>query len=170
MRSIAHRPLAKAAVESENPRWGLPCRRERQEPPRAPGRALADSTRAGLELPAPHAVSVYLRSPRGGPCRTTLCYARASEPRCHGADLRSACDRCPCPRARYARHFTPAGRGVSPYLVKKGTRYAQIGEAGAPFGRVEMEQLLVAANQLVPAEVPILPGMRLDVPAVVPTA
>lgn len=52
-----------------------------------------------------------------------------------------------------------------PHIVKKGDTLAQIAER--TYGRVEMEQLLVAANQLDTGRgIPILPGMRLEVPAV----
>ena len=51
-----------------------------------------------------------------------------------------------------------------PHIVKPGETLAQIAER--TYGRVEMEQLLVAANGLdVGAGIAIVPGMRLEVPA-----
>ena len=51
-----------------------------------------------------------------------------------------------------------------PHLVRKGETLAQIAER--IYGRVEMEQLLVAANGLdAGGGIPVLPGMRLEVPA-----
>jgi LysM domain len=53
-----------------------------------------------------------------------------------------------------------------PHVVKKGETLAQIAEK--LYGKIELEQLLVAANGLeaTPGAAPILPGMRLEVPAV----
>lgn len=52
-----------------------------------------------------------------------------------------------------------------PHLVKPGETLAQIAEH--VYGRVEMEKLLVTANALdTGAGIPIVPGMRLEVPAV----
>jgi hypothetical protein len=52
-----------------------------------------------------------------------------------------------------------------PHVVRAGETLAQIAER--VYGRVEMEQVLVAANALdVGAGVPVVPGMRLEVPAV----
>jgi hypothetical protein len=51
-----------------------------------------------------------------------------------------------------------------PHIVKKGETLAQIAER--TYGRVEMEQLLVAANGLdAGGGVPIVAGMRIEVPA-----
>ena len=51
-----------------------------------------------------------------------------------------------------------------PHVVKKGETLAQIAEQ--TYGRVEMEQLLVAANGLdAGGGISIVPGMRLEVPA-----
>ena len=52
-----------------------------------------------------------------------------------------------------------------PHVVKPGETLAQIAER--TYGRVEMEQMLVAANGLdAGGGIPIVPGMRLEVPAV----
>lgn len=52
-----------------------------------------------------------------------------------------------------------------PHVVKKGETLAQIAER--TYGRVQMEQILVAANGLdAGGGIPIVAGMRLDVPAV----
>jgi len=52
-----------------------------------------------------------------------------------------------------------------PHIVKPGETLAQIAER--TYGRVEMEQILVAANGLdAGGGIPIVPGMRLEVPAV----
>ncbi len=54
--------------------------------------------------------------------------------------------------------------GAFPHVVKKGETLAQIAER--TYGRVEMEQLLVAANGLdAGGGIPIVAGMRLEVPA-----
>jgi len=54
--------------------------------------------------------------------------------------------------------------GAFPHIVKKGETLAQIAER--TYGRVEMEQLLVAANGLdAGGGIPIVAGMRLEVPA-----
>jgi len=54
--------------------------------------------------------------------------------------------------------------GAFPHVIKKGETLAQIAER--TYGRVEMEQLLVAANGLdAGGGVPIVAGMRLEVPA-----
>ena len=51
-----------------------------------------------------------------------------------------------------------------PHVVKPGETLAQIAER--TYGRVEMEQILVAANGLdAGGGIPIVPGMRLEVPA-----
>ena len=51
-----------------------------------------------------------------------------------------------------------------PHIVKPGETLAQIAER--TYGRVEMEQILVAANGLdAGGGIPIVPGMRLEVPA-----
>src|SRR4051812_33481720 len=51
-----------------------------------------------------------------------------------------------------------------PHVVKKGETLAQIAER--TYGKVEMEQLLVAANGLdAGGGIPIVPGLRLEVPA-----
>jgi hypothetical protein len=51
-----------------------------------------------------------------------------------------------------------------PHVVREGETLAQIAER--TYGRVEMEQVLVAANALdAGAGVPIMPGLRLEVPA-----
>jgi LysM domain len=56
------------------------------------------------------------------------------------------------------------GAGAFPHVVKKGETLAQIAER--TYGRVEMEQLLVAANGLdAGGGIPIVAGMRLEVPA-----
>ncbi len=58
----------------------------------------------------------------------------------------------------------PADAGAFPHVVKKGETLAQIAER--TYGRVEMEQLLVAANGLdAGGGIPIVAGMRLEVPA-----
>jgi plasmid stability protein len=52
-----------------------------------------------------------------------------------------------------------------PHVVKRGETLARIAER--IYGRVEMEQLLVAANALdLEGGVPIVPGMRLEIPAI----
>ncbi|MCC6553341.1 MAG: LysM peptidoglycan-binding domain-containing protein [Polyangiaceae bacterium] len=52
-----------------------------------------------------------------------------------------------------------------PHVVRAGETLAQIAER--IYGRVQMEQILVAANALdAGAGVPIVPGMRLEIPAV----
>ncbi len=57
-----------------------------------------------------------------------------------------------------------ADAGAFPHVVKKGETLAQIAER--TYGRVEMEQLLVAANGLdAGGGIPIVAGMRLEVPA-----
>jgi len=57
-----------------------------------------------------------------------------------------------------------ADAGAFPHIVKKGETLAQIAER--TYGRVEMEQLLVAANGLdAGGGIPIVAGMRLEVPA-----
>jgi hypothetical protein len=57
-----------------------------------------------------------------------------------------------------------ADAGAFPHIVKKGETLAQIAER--TYGRVEMEQLLVAANSLdAGGGIPIVAGMRLEVPA-----
>src|SRR5262249_35269957 len=55
-----------------------------------------------------------------------------------------------------------------PHVVKKGETLAEIAER--LYGKIELEQLLVAANGLeaAPGATPILAGMRLEVPAVTP--
>jgi hypothetical protein len=60
----------------------------------------------------------------------------------------------------------PGGRAEAfPHIVKAGETLAQIAER--MYGKVEMEKLLVAANGLdVVGGIPIVPGMRLEVPAV----
>ena len=59
----------------------------------------------------------------------------------------------------------PAGTARAfPHVVKPGETLAQIAER--TYGRVEMEQILVAANGLdAGGGIPIVPGMRLEVPA-----
>jgi hypothetical protein len=57
-----------------------------------------------------------------------------------------------------------ADAGAFPHVVEKGETLAQIAER--LYGKVEMEQLLVAANGLdAGGGIPIVPGMRLEVPA-----
>jgi hypothetical protein len=57
-----------------------------------------------------------------------------------------------------------AEAGAFPHIVKKGETLAQIAER--TYGRVETEQLLVAANGLdAGGGIPIVAGMRLEVPA-----
>jgi hypothetical protein len=60
----------------------------------------------------------------------------------------------------------PSDARAFPHVVKKGETLAQIAEK--LYGKIELEQLLVAANGLeaTPGAAPILPGMRLEVPAV----
>ncbi len=60
----------------------------------------------------------------------------------------------------------PNEAAAFPHVVKKGETLAQIAEK--LYGKIELEQLLVAANGLeaTPGAAPILPGMRLEVPAV----
>jgi hypothetical protein len=60
----------------------------------------------------------------------------------------------------------PAGTARAfPHVVKAGETLAQIAER--TYGRVEMEQILVAANGLdAGGGIPIVPGMRLEVPAI----
>lgn len=54
--------------------------------------------------------------------------------------------------------------GAFPHIVKKGETLAQIAER--TYGKVEMEQILVAANGLdAGGGIPIVPGLRLEVPA-----
>ena len=60
---------------------------------------------------------------------------------------------------------TSTGAGAFPRVVRAGETLAQIAER--MYGRVEMEQLLVAANGLDQAGgIAVVPGMRLEVPAV----
>ncbi len=60
---------------------------------------------------------------------------------------------------------TPRPAGAFPHVVRQGETLAQIAER--IYGRVEMEQLLVAANALDAGRgVPIVAGMRLECPAV----
>lgn len=68
--------------------------------------------------------------------------------------------------AAAAAVFVPGGRALAfPHIVKAGETLAQIAER--IYGRVEMEKLLVAANSLdVAGGIPVVPGMRLEVPAV----
>lgn len=62
--------------------------------------------------------------------------------------------------------LVPAAKARAfPHVVKPGETLAQIAER--TYGRVEMEQILVAANGLdAGSGIPIVPGMRLEVPAV----
>src|SRR3954470_17087158 len=56
------------------------------------------------------------------------------------------------------------GATAFPHVVHSGETLAQIAER--TYGRVEMEQVLVAANGLdAGGGIPIVPGMRLEVPA-----
>ncbi len=58
----------------------------------------------------------------------------------------------------------PDAAHAFPHVVKAGETLAQIAER--TYGRVEMEQILVAANGLdAGGGIPIVPGMRLEVPA-----
>src|SRR4029079_16811277 len=58
----------------------------------------------------------------------------------------------------------PPPAGAFPHVVKRGETLAQIAER--TYGKVEMEQLLVAANGLDSGGgIPIVPGLRLEVPA-----
>jgi hypothetical protein len=58
----------------------------------------------------------------------------------------------------------PGTARAFPHIVKPGETLAQIAER--TYGRVEMEQILVAANGLdAGGGIPIVPGMRLEVPA-----
>lgn len=79
-------------------------------------------------------------------------------------------------RSRFQRALALAGLAATvlghattarafPHIVKPGETLAQIAER--TYGRVEMEQILVAANGLdAGGGIPIVPGMRLEVPAV----
>src|SRR5450432_2227605 len=68
--------------------------------------------------------------------------------------------------AALAVALAPNDAHAFPHVVKKGETLAQIAEK--LYGKIELEQLLVAANGLeaTPGAAPILPGMRLEVPAV----
>lgn len=68
--------------------------------------------------------------------------------------------------ALLATALTPGGRAEAfPHVVRAGETLAQIAER--TYGRVEMEQVLVAANALdAGGGVPIMPGLRLEIPAV----
>ena len=60
---------------------------------------------------------------------------------------------------------TAAPAHAFPHVVRPGETLAQIAER--TYGRIEMEQLLVAANGLDAGRgVPIVAGMRLEIPAV----
>lgn len=66
--------------------------------------------------------------------------------------------------AAAAALFMGGDADAFPHIVKAGETLAQIAER--MYGRVEMEQLLVAANGLdAGGGIPIVPGMRLEVPA-----
>lgn len=59
----------------------------------------------------------------------------------------------------------PGSAAAFPHVVRSGETLAQIAER--VYGRVQMEQVLVAANGLdAGSGVPIVPGMRLEIPAV----
>ncbi|MEJ7732892.1 MAG: LysM peptidoglycan-binding domain-containing protein, partial [Polyangiaceae bacterium] len=71
------------------------------------------------------------------------------------------------PAACLAVLATAVARPASgfPRVVQKGETLARIAER--MYGKIEMEQLLVAANGLDGAgAAPVVPGMRLEVPAV----
>ncbi|WP_437654197.1 LysM peptidoglycan-binding domain-containing protein [Sorangium sp. So ce1182] len=60
--------------------------------------------------------------------------------------------------------LTGSAAAAFPHVVREGETLAQIAER--TYGRVQMEQVLVAANALdAGAGVPIMPGLRLEVPA-----
>ncbi|WP_437677471.1 LysM peptidoglycan-binding domain-containing protein [Sorangium sp. So ce131] len=63
-----------------------------------------------------------------------------------------------------AAALASSGAAAFPHVVREGETLAQIAER--TYGRVQMEQVLVAANALdAGAGVPIMPGLRLEIPA-----